>query len=400
MKKLFTMGLVLAGACALGTACSPQPLSRGDHGAMGSIQLGLDVVSNGLVLSEATYKVDGPNGYHREVVVTLGSSTRLATVIGGTPPGTGYVLTVTGIASDGVSVCSGASAPFDVVAFKTTLVSLIIRCQEPEPTGSIQTNGSLNYCAAIDTLMANPNAAALGESIALSSGSHDKDMGPSPVSYSWSASSGTLAGTDTPSPVFTCTAPGAVNIALAVSDGDCGDSRSITITCTGTGAPAPDAAPTLMFSDAGAPPDAAPKVEATPIDECLICEATNVGEPGCVINYNLCVNMPGKATAGPAIGTLRSDLCVGLYACVHATRCDAGAALRNCFCGKGQDDQACTIAPAGACRGAFYAAGESMDNATILARLHDTNFALGVGATLVEECEEKPAPACGPSCGH
>jgi hypothetical protein len=365
---------------------------------MGNIQLGLEVLSGGLVLSQATYKIDGPNGYHREVVVTLGSSTKLATVIGGTPPGSGYVLTVSGLASDGLSVCSGISAPFDVVAFKTTLVSLIVRCQEPDPTGSIQTNGNLNYCAAIDTLMANPNEAAVGESIALDSGSHDKDMGPRTISYSWSASSGTLAGTDTASPVFTCTAPGAVNIALTVSDGDCGDSRSITVACTGTGAPAPDAGATLVASDAGAPPDAAAKVEAAPPpDPCLICEATNF-EPACMINFNLCVSMPGKATEGPAAGMLKSDLCVGLYACVHATRCDAGGTLRSCFCGK--DEDTCLMNPTGPCRSAFYAAGETTDSETILARLLNRTYALGVGATLIEECEEKPAPACGPSCGH
>jgi len=367
---------------------------------MGNIQLGLEVLSGGLVLSQATYKIDGPNGYHREVVVTLGSSTKLATVIGGTPPGSGYVLTVSGLASDGLSVCGGVSAPFDVVAFKTTLVSLIVRCQEPDPTGSIQTNGNLNYCAAIDTLMANPNEAAVGESIALNSGSHDKDMGPRPISYAWSSSSGTLAGTDTPSPVFSCTTPGPVNIALHVSDGDCGDSRSITVTCSGAGAPAPDAGPTLISTpDAGPRPDAAPKLDAEPPqDPCLICEATNIGEPGCVVNYNLCVGMPGTATEGPAAGMLKSDLCVGLYACVHATRCDAGGTLRSCFCGK--DEGTCLTNPTGACRSAFYAAAETTDNETVLARLLNRNYAVAVGATLIEECEEKPAPACGPSCGH
>jgi hypothetical protein len=56
--------------------------------------------------------------------------------------------------------------------------------------------------------------------------------------------------------------------------------------------------------------------------------------------------------------------------------------------------------PVGACRAAFYGAGETTDNATILARMADPAFALGVGASLIEECEQKPEPLCGPWCGH
>jgi hypothetical protein len=403
MKKAFTMGLALLGTCALwAAACSSRsPSSHADDAPAGGIQLGLDVLSGGVALSQATYTIDGPNGYHRAVLVSLGNSPKLSTFIGGTPPGRGYVLDVTGIASDGVSVCGGTSAPFDVVAFKTTLVSLILRCQEPDPTGSIQTNGSVNYCAAIDMLTANPNAAAVGQSLALDSGSHDKDMGPSVLGYAWSASSGSLAGTSLPNPVFTCTAPGPVSITLHVSDGDCGDSRSIEVTCTGPGivAPAPDAGPALSTPDAGTPPDTAGADVAAPADPCLVCEATSF-EPACMVNFNLCVSLPGKAEEGPSAGSPRSDLCVGLYACVHATRCDAGGTLRDCFCGRNPDDQVCLTNPTGACRSAFYAAAETTDNETVLARLHNRTLALGVGATLIEECEEKPAPACGPACGH
>ena len=402
MRMFSAFGLVLASALALGPGCAKEPLRtfEGDNHPAGGIQLGLDT-SGAVTLTQATYKIDGPNNYHREVVVPLSNAPKLSTFIGGTPPGKGYVLTVTGVATDGVSQCGGVSAPFDVVAFKTTLVSLVLRCQEPDPTGSIQTNGSLNYCAAIDNLMASPIEAAVGGTIALSSGSHDKDMGPAPIKFAWSASTGSFDDVHVPGPTFTCTTPGPVNITLTVTDTDCGDSRSVTVNCTGSGQspPPPDAGSALPPADGGTAADSGGGAEASPqSDWCLVCEASN-SQPGCAVNYYQCVNLTGNATAGPGMGKANSDLCVGLYTCVHATRCDRSGALRDCFCGPSVDDATCHTNPNGACRSAFYEAGQSTDNATILARLHDTTFALGVGAVLIEECEEKPAPLCGPSCG-
>jgi hypothetical protein len=368
---------------------------------MGGIQLGLDLAS-GATLSQATYAIDGPAGYHRSLTVSVGNSPRLSTFIGGTPPGSGYVLTVTGTAGDGVSVCSGVSAPFDVVAFRTTLVSLVLRCQQPDPTGSIQTNGSLNYCASIDMLSASSTEAPIGGTVALGSVTHDKDMGPAPIQYTWMSSSGTIDNTGAAAPTFTCTVAGMVNVTLSVTDGDCGDSRSIALTCTGPGGtapvtPGPDAGAAPISADAGAA-STGPEVDPS-ADQCLTCESSS-GWPACLVNYNACVGLADKATAGPAAGTARNDLCVGLYTCVHATRCDAGGTFRDCFCGKSVTDDACKVSAAGPCRDAIRAAGESSDDATVFARLHDTTYALGVGATLIEECEEQPAPLCGPSCGH
>jgi hypothetical protein len=400
-KALVTIGLVWMGAGALWASCAPtsQPLRPGEDKPMGGIQLGLEVAA-GFALSEATYTIDGPGNYHREVVVTLSNAPKLATFIGGTPPGRGYVLSVKGLANDG-SICSGVSAPFDVIAFQTTLVSMILRCQEPDPTGNIQTNGTLNFCASIDNLMASPGSTPVGGTIALGAGTHDKDMGPGPITYSWTANRGSFNAAWSATPIFTCTAPGPVSISLTISDGDCGDSRSIAVNCSGdTSAPAPDADPTSSIApDAGAPADAASRPEAAvQSDPCLVCEST-IGEPACAANYHYCVAMPGPAAAGPAAGKPRSDLCVDLYTCVHITRCDRGGTLRDCFCGKQVDDQACRTAPVGICRHTFYAAAETSDHATVLARLRDKSFAVGAAAALIEECEEQPAPLCGPSCG-
>jgi hypothetical protein len=36
----------------------------------------------------------------------------------------------------------------------------------------------------------------------------------------------------------------------------------------------------------------------------------------------------------------------------------------------------------------------------VLARLGDPSLALGAAASLIEGCEVKPEPLCGPWCGH
>jgi hypothetical protein len=402
MKTSRSFGLILLGAWVIsGCARGPSHVPA-ESQATGGIQLGLDLAA-GAALSQATYTITGPNSYFRSVVVTLGNAPKLSTFIGGTPPGKGYRLTVTGVARDGVSLCTGVSAPFDVIGGKTTVVSLVLRCQEPEPTGSIQTNGSLNYCAAVDALMANPSDTPVGATIALISSSHDKDSGPAPLTFSWAATSGSFDDPAAANPIFTCTAAGSATLTLTITDGDCGDSRAVTVTCTGPAvmAPAPDASAPIVTSDAGAAEDVtvSPDAAGLPPDQCLSCESSSV-EPACATRYNICVSLPGLAAAGPARGSPKKDLCVDLYGCVHATRCDVGGILRDCFCGKLVDEYTCGMNPIGPCKAAFYAAGESTSNATILAHLNDPAFALGVGAALIEECEEKPEPLCGPSCGH
>ena len=62
------------------------------------------------------------------------------------------------------------------------------------------------------------------------------DSAPSPVTYQWTASSGTLSSATVKEPLFTCTAAGDVSITLRVSDGDCDDTLGTTVTCsTATG---------------------------------------------------------------------------------------------------------------------------------------------------------------------
>jgi phospholipase C len=65
---------------------------------------------------------------------------------------------------------------------------------------------------------------------------HDADQGPSPLSYAWTATSGTLSDASAQAPHFTCAAAGPSTLTVSVSDGDatagCADRLSVTVTCT------------------------------------------------------------------------------------------------------------------------------------------------------------------------
>src|SRR5262249_53030729 len=152
--------------------------------------------------------------------------------------GNGFNISLTGTTTDGSTSCLG-SASFNVVAHMTTQVTVHLTCHQAPTTGSISVNGTVNICPLIDGISANPGEAFVGAHIALASTAHDADGGPSPLSYSWSASpasGGTFSDPTSPSPSFACAAAGPVTLTLALSDGDpaagCADHLQVLVTCT------------------------------------------------------------------------------------------------------------------------------------------------------------------------
>src|SRR5688572_7367835 len=127
------MTLALLCASVASIDCGGRSLHGHDGERSGTIGLALELAP-GATLTEATYTLTGPGGFERTVTVRLGGSRNLTTLIGATPPGTGYVLSINGVASDGV-VCSGTSSPFDVISGRTTMVVLNLQCHERERAG-------------------------------------------------------------------------------------------------------------------------------------------------------------------------------------------------------------------------------------------------------------------------
>jgi hypothetical protein len=211
---------------------------------VGTIAVALQL-GPGLQVGAVTYQISG-NGFQKSDSIDVSQSTSLVARVGGIPAGTQYQLALSATATDpqapslpGVP-CMG-SAAFDVVARQTTMVSVDLRCTPQAKTGSVLINGRLNVCPVIESTGASPAEVTIGGTVALSALVQDLDGVPSPVSYSWSASSGTLSNAAAPGPTFTCTTAGPSLVTLSVSDGDCGDVMSLTVTCS--------TAPSLALGD-------------------------------------------------------------------------------------------------------------------------------------------------------
>jgi von Willebrand factor type D domain/Lamin Tail Domain len=75
-----------------------------------------------------------------------------------------------------------------------------------------------------------PLTAVIGEVVALSGSATDAD-GPSPLTYTWTSTGGSVAAASGSDAQFTCTALGQFDVTLTVSDGDCADAATVEVVC-------------------------------------------------------------------------------------------------------------------------------------------------------------------------
>jgi phospholipase C len=234
--KITILSTLLAGGLATGTwfgGCSTDQVESGPPSQnLGSVNIGLQV-GFGVTLNTVTYAITGPAGFSRTGSIDVSQSSTVSALIGGLPFGVGYQISLKGTTVDGLGVCLG-SASFDVSATSTQTVPVTLTCNLQPKTGSILVDGVLNACPRIDAVGASPAEAAVGGTIALSATAVDVDHGPSPLAYSWTTSSGTLAGAATANASLTCTKVGMVTVTLAAADGDpaCASQQSVDVVCS------------------------------------------------------------------------------------------------------------------------------------------------------------------------
>src|SRR6266496_1727742 len=181
---LSALAAVGAGACV-----GPPDAVSGETGnGTASLQL-----SPTTTLTTASYSITGPNAFVRSGTVDVSRSQTISVTEGNIPAGSGYTATITATATDGVTSCSG-SGMFAVSTKMTTVLMIPVQCREPARTGSVQINGTFNVCPVVDGIGVNPGDVIVGFSSALRATAHDSDARPAALTYSWSASSGTLSG--------------------------------------------------------------------------------------------------------------------------------------------------------------------------------------------------------------
>ena len=240
-EKLTLLALGFFGLASVVGCGSQSDGSNGPAGASqessGEVNLALQL-ANGSSIQSASYTIIGPNGFSKTGSIDLSGATKLSATIGGLPVGAGYVITLSATTSDAAATCGG-SATFNVQARITTPVTVALTCHEGARTGSVLVSGALNSCPTIDSLGANPAEVQVGGSVALSALAHDSDAAPSPLSFSWQASAGTLSDAAAQNPKFTCTTPGVATLTLTVNDGDpaasCADTLTAQVTCSASG---------------------------------------------------------------------------------------------------------------------------------------------------------------------
>jgi phospholipase C len=209
-------------------------VNEAGNATSGSVKLVL--TGGGAIFTSFSYTVTGPLGFSTTGSLDVSKSSTLSGVIGGLPAGNGFKITLTGTSVDGLTQCAG-SATFSVVAHGITPVTLTLDCHQPAKTGSISVAGTFNICPTIQSISANPGEVLGGSSSSITSMAVDPDNGPSPLSYHWTATSGSFSDATSPNPSYTCTTSGLVTLTLMVSDGDpqasCADTGTVQVTCSG-----------------------------------------------------------------------------------------------------------------------------------------------------------------------
>jgi hypothetical protein len=230
---LLTATLLAEAGCSDLASDASSSSSEGPEG-VGSVRLALTAGTT-VAISTATYTIMGPAAYSRTGVLNATGGGALSGLIGGIPTGTGFDIALDGTSTDGSVTCSG-SATFDIVTHTTTAVEVPLVCREVLSGGSASVSDTTNVCPVVDGVAAAPMAAPSAGSIVLTGTAHDKDNGPQPLAYQWTATAGTFSDATAQNPTFVCpttTMTTTVTITLTVTDGGpgCSDSMPLTVTC-------------------------------------------------------------------------------------------------------------------------------------------------------------------------
>ena len=234
-NKLTLLSAMLLGGLSAGSGLAGCASGEPEHAtadAVGKVDLDLQVAP-GVTLNTITYAITGPAGFSRTGSIDVTNSSTVSAVIPGIPFGVGYQLSLHGTTVDGRGMCMG-SAMFDVTSAVPTPVPVHLTCNVQPGVGSVLVNGTLNVCPRIDGIGANPAEAAVGASLALTGLVVDADRAPSPLTYAWTTTSGTLSGASTANATLTCSKVGMVTVTLAASDGDpaCASKQSLDVVCS------------------------------------------------------------------------------------------------------------------------------------------------------------------------
>jgi hypothetical protein len=234
MIRSATSKAVLLTAAALFTSaafvnCSSTKNTTTAAADVGSVGLAVKL-STGVNVDKVDYKVSG-NGITPVTgsIVVSDPGATVSVLVNGLPAGTGYLVELTAVSTDGKTTCGGSST-FDIIANQSSSVTVALQCKTPKTTGSVVVGGTFNNCPALTSFSASPLAVAVGGIITVGSAASDLDPGTM-LTFAWTATAGTFAAPTSASTTYTCAVGGSQTLTITVSDGKCTDSATVPVTC-------------------------------------------------------------------------------------------------------------------------------------------------------------------------
>jgi hypothetical protein len=230
IRRTLLLAILSLGTLTLGSSCGgDHPVASSD---LGSVDVAL--LAGGVTVNTVSYAITGPSNFSQSGPLNVSASASITGLIGGIPAGMGYSISLTATGTDGTTTCAG-SAMFGVTANAVTQVSVALDCHQPAKTGSISINGTINVCPTLQGISALPAKLAVGGTSSIGLAATDVDNAPSALTYSWTASGGTLTNANTANPTLLCTSAGTVTLNVTVSDGDatpgCAATGMVQVTC-------------------------------------------------------------------------------------------------------------------------------------------------------------------------
>jgi len=196
-------------------ACSRRATS--DPSLEGSVAL--TIPQSNAVITSVHYTIAG-NGttISGDISVPMPNDSVTA-FVSGLPAGP-YTITLSASSTDGRVSCQG-SDPFAIEAGLTTPVTVLLLCQTRHDTGNVAVSGSFQLCPNIDSAIATPSVTLVGQYDILDVVGTASQPEGHPLTYAWTATSGTFDNPAAAQTVFRCAAPGPVTLTLTVTDGSC-----------------------------------------------------------------------------------------------------------------------------------------------------------------------------------
>jgi hypothetical protein len=445
-----TASVISVAACSSTSSPSPSiganaPTASGSK-VWGSVKLNFTLPSGQTIGTVQYTLTNGTNTYTNTINLALDPSG--STTIADVASGTGYTVSLTEVTADGLTTCSGTSAPFTVTAGVATGVTIPVVCTAVSDAGAVTITPVPSDCPTWNTIVATPasattaapnntsvfTASATAPSIAM-------------LNYAWTVTSGTgtlsnqsAQGAGTNTITFTCPATAETDVITVVASDQSGaqcptadTTSTVTIACTP--AAVPDAGPIDSGSDASTP-DAAPTPDAGPLTPCTTAGQTNcvqcdnsVGNlcsptEAAIVNNDIAkgyVTGPGPEPASACYECLaqagllddtsgdtgnecedstNEAQCLATVSCVLGTSC-ASTALNVCYCGTAPVSGSCNaVGAANAANGVCatqIAAGLSFDPTDghdILANLISKKLPSGIADKIFQNAISNGCTTC------